>query len=109
MKVTKRKHFLDAGLDIPKHGEPAYPLDSYGDGWSSSTSAKRQTLPFTQSPTILPSHVSLRNGQHPNDSIHNGQAFNPVQNDQLTDVEENVIPNPAVDGNNSSPVVDTAF
>lgn len=97
------------GLDIPKHGEPAYPLDSYGDGWSSSTSAKRQTLPFTQSPTILPSHVSLRNGQHPNGSIHNGQAFNPVQNDQLTDVEENVIPNPAVDGNNSSPVVDTAF
>ncbi|RMX43323.1 hypothetical protein pdam_00014952 [Pocillopora damicornis] len=97
------------GLDIPKHGEPAYPLDSYGDGWSSSTSAKRQTLPFTQSPTILPSHVSLRNGQHPNGSIHNGQAFNPVQNDQLTDVEENVIPNPAVDGNNSTPVVDTAF
>lgn len=97
------------GLDIPKHGEPAYPLDSYGDGWSSSTSAKRQTLPFTQSPTILPSHVSLRNGQHPNGSIHNGQAFNPVQNDQLTDVEENVIPNPAVDGNNSSPVVDTSF
>ncbi|XP_029185177.2 putative ammonium transporter 1 isoform X1 [Acropora millepora] len=22
------------GLDIPKHGEPAYPLDSYGDGWT---------------------------------------------------------------------------
>ncbi|XP_027047257.1 putative ammonium transporter 1 [Pocillopora damicornis] len=22
------------GLDIPKHGEPAYPLASYGDGWS---------------------------------------------------------------------------
>lgn len=22
-----------AGLDIPKHGEPAYPLESYGHGW----------------------------------------------------------------------------
>ena len=28
---------LDAGLDIPKHGEPAYPFASYGDGWSGST------------------------------------------------------------------------
>ncbi len=24
------------GLDIPKHGEPAYPLESYGDGWSAA-------------------------------------------------------------------------
>ncbi|XP_063960880.1 putative ammonium transporter 1 [Lytechinus pictus] len=24
------------GLDIPKHGEPAYPLESYGHGWAES-------------------------------------------------------------------------
>ena len=23
-----------AGLDIPKHGEPAYPWESYGHGWT---------------------------------------------------------------------------
>ncbi len=22
------------GLDIPKHAEPAYPMDAYGDGWN---------------------------------------------------------------------------
>ena len=24
------------GLDVPKHGEPAYPYSSYGDGWGES-------------------------------------------------------------------------
>ncbi len=27
---------LIAGLDIPKHGEPAYPLESQGDGWTAT-------------------------------------------------------------------------
>ena len=26
--------FSLTGLDIPKHGEPAYPVASYGDGWT---------------------------------------------------------------------------
>ena len=26
--------FSLTGLDIPKHGEPAYPIASYGDGWT---------------------------------------------------------------------------
>ena len=25
--------FFSTGLDIPKHGEPAYPADAYGHGW----------------------------------------------------------------------------
>ena len=25
---------IASGVDIPKHGEPTYPLDSYGDGWT---------------------------------------------------------------------------
>ena len=29
--------FSVIGLDIPKHGEPAYPVASYGDGWSAGT------------------------------------------------------------------------
>ena len=24
---------VSLGLDVPKHGEPAYPSSSYGDGW----------------------------------------------------------------------------
>ena len=101
--------FLELGLDIPKHGEPAYPLESYGDGWNESPSAKRQTFPFTQHPPILQSHVSLRNGQPPNGSKRNGQVSTPVQNDQISNIEENVIRNPAVDGIKPSHMVDTAF
>ncbi|XP_022793779.1 putative ammonium transporter 1 [Stylophora pistillata] len=97
------------GLDIPKHGEPAYPLESYGDGWNESPSAKRQTFPFTQHPPILQSHVSLRNGQPPNGSKRNGQVSTPVQNDQISNIEENVIRNPAVDVIKPSHMVDTAF
>ena len=26
------------GLDIPKHGEPAYPLSAYGHGWATDAS-----------------------------------------------------------------------
>uniref|UniRef100_A0A1I8F2R6 Ammonium_transp domain-containing protein n=1 Tax=Macrostomum lignano TaxID=282301 RepID=A0A1I8F2R6_9PLAT len=28
------------GLDIPKHGEPAYPLAAYGHGWEENTTSK---------------------------------------------------------------------
>ena len=39
MRVTDIKtrglsYFLP-GLDIPKHGEPAYPAEAWGDGWGS--------------------------------------------------------------------------
>ncbi|PFX23664.1 putative ammonium transporter 1 [Stylophora pistillata] len=38
LRVTKQlrvsPEIEEIGLDIPKHGEPAYPLDSYGNGWS---------------------------------------------------------------------------
>ena len=47
-------NFFVLGLDIPKHGEPAYPLASYGDGWSESPSAPRQTLPFSHSNGVTP-------------------------------------------------------
>ena len=46
--------FFVLGLDIPKHGEPAYPLASYGDGWSESPSAPRQALPFSHSNGVTP-------------------------------------------------------
>ncbi len=35
-----RKHFMlaCAGLDLPKHGEPAYPVASWGDAWGEAWS-----------------------------------------------------------------------
>ena len=33
MAVNKMSNVLFAGLDIPKHGEPAYPIEAYGHGW----------------------------------------------------------------------------
>lgn len=43
------------GLDIPKHGEPAYPLDSYGDGWTTE-SLSAQPLPYVHKSN---SHLNL--------------------------------------------------
>ena len=56
------------GLDIPKHGEPAYPLASYGDGWGSGKSPATETmeLPFT---------LQLKSA-----SPHEGPSPTPVQN-----------------------------
>ncbi|XP_027047249.1 putative ammonium transporter 1 isoform X2 [Pocillopora verrucosa] len=58
LRVTKQlrvsAEIEEKGLDIPKHGEPAYPLASYGDGWSESPSAPRQTLPFSHSNGVTP-------------------------------------------------------
>ena len=52
------------GLDIPKHGEPAYPLESYGDGWGSgeSPAAQRHSLPFTTRLNIV---GPTQNGHNP--------------------------------------------
>ena len=53
---------LVAGLDIPKHGEPAYPLASYGDGWSSESPPTPKHLPYTY------------NG-HANEAVQNGRPL----------------------------------
>ena len=55
-KVTNLTFFF-LGLDIPKHGEPAYPLESYGDGWGSGKSPTADTmeLPFTLQLKTTPS------------------------------------------------------
>ena len=36
-------------MDIPKHGEPAYPIESYGDGWTEITAQAFKKLPYTKS------------------------------------------------------------
>ncbi|XP_068672479.1 putative ammonium transporter 1 [Montipora foliosa] len=46
------------GLDIPKHGEPAYPLDSYGDGWTAD-SLSTQPLPCMHKSTAQLSLVLM--------------------------------------------------
>ena len=52
------KFLFFLGLDIPKHGEPAYPLESYGDGWGSGKFPTGETmeLPFTLQLKTTPSH-----------------------------------------------------
>lgn len=56
------------GLDIPKHGEPAYPLSSYGHGWSESPSAPRQNFPFYQTNDV-PQAVEVKSNQ--DGGVHN--------------------------------------
>ena len=38
------KFLFTLGFGIPKHGEPAYPLESYGDGWGSGKFPTAETL-----------------------------------------------------------------
>ena len=59
---------LSLGLDIPKHGEPAYPLSSYGHGWSESPSAPRQNFPFYQTNGV-PQAVEVKSNQ--DGGVHN--------------------------------------
>ncbi|KAJ7373671.1 ammonium transmembrane transporter [Desmophyllum pertusum] len=81
-------------LDIPKHGEPAYPLASYGHGWGSgSPSARRKSFPFNHNPstqvnldpvqngTPLHNPAPAPNGQPQVIHVQNGQ---PQSNDNLS-------------------------
>jgi len=38
---------LFEGLDIPKHGEPAYPADAYGHGWEEKGDTVRNMIKST--------------------------------------------------------------
>ena len=38
VSISQNQNYFESffnfqGLDVPKHGEPAYPYSSYGDGW----------------------------------------------------------------------------
>lgn len=81
------------GLDIPKHGEPAYPLDSYGDGWSAET-LSAQPLPYIHKST---SHLNIAPVNGHNQISPNGKG---VANQGVVVVE-----NPAVVPENNT----TAF
>ena len=48
---------LSAGLDVPRHGEPAYPLASYGDGWGGDGSSDMIGNPAV----ILKNRASVNN------------------------------------------------
>lgn len=82
--------FLRLGLDIPKHGEPAYPLDSYGDGWSSD-SLSAQPLPYIHKST---SHLNIAPVNGHNQISPNGKG---VPNQGVVVVE-----NPAVAPDNTT-------
>lgn len=84
------------GLDIPKHGEPAYPPASYGDGWGSgeSPTAQKQNLPFTTHANIV-------------GPTHNGHNPSPVK--IVAPVQEQGISNNGLGISDGLPTVDTAF
>ena len=52
---------IASGLDIPKHGEPAYPLESYGDGWTEQP-VPLKTIPFVHKSTSQLNLAHLQNG-----------------------------------------------
>ena len=41
---SKNANFVFSGLDIPKHGEPAYPAKAWGDGWGEFLKASHHGL-----------------------------------------------------------------
>ena len=84
------------GLDIPKHGEPAYPPASYGDGWGSceSPTAQKQNLPFTTQLNIV-------------GPTHNGHNPAPVK--IVAPVQEKGISNNGLGISEGLPTIDTAF
>ena len=59
------------GLDIPKHGEPAYPLESYGDGWTEITAQAFKKLPYTKSAQDL---IAMMEQGRTNEQTANGHA-----------------------------------
>lgn len=58
-------------MDIPKHGEPAYPLESYGDGWTEITAQAFKKLPYTKSAQDLMAMMEQGRGD---ESVANGHA-----------------------------------
>lgn len=66
------------GLDIHKHGEPAYPLASYGDGWGSSKSVAGETKDFH----LQLKFASPNKGVRPN-TVQNGQPSMPGSKDNV--------------------------
>ena len=58
---------MNTGLDIPKHGEPAYPQASYGHGWNEANG---------KSPSFLAAVHGLtdpESGNIPSNGINNVQ------------------------------------
>lgn len=93
------KFLFVLGLDIHKHGEPAYPLASYGDGWGSAASpaAETNSLPFTIQLKFAPPHK----GRSPT-PVQNGQSNTPSSRD-------NVIANPGAVNENPKAGTNTAL
>ncbi|KAL9955945.1 hypothetical protein ACROYT_G037351 [Oculina patagonica] len=107
LRITKQLRVSEEielkGLDIPKHGEPAYPPASYGDGWGSTTQLNLSYLVPIHNGHPLRSPAPVQNG-HSNGNhvtIQNGQNgqprlnHSPVQNSHpnTTASQENGIHN----------------
>lgn len=62
------------GLDIPKHGEPAYPVESYGNGWEPSSEEGKTSFPFYQTSINAFVYVTpTKNGQIKQPGMQHGQ------------------------------------
>ncbi|CAG5130740.1 unnamed protein product, partial [Candidula unifasciata] len=66
------------GLDIPKHGEPAYPLESYGHGYI------EQILIVAENGQLLSSDLGYPNGHTPD-----GKDVGPYETPELKVMNHN--------------------
>ncbi|XP_055998053.1 putative ammonium transporter 1 [Ostrea edulis] len=66
------------GLDIPKHGEPAYPAEAYGHGWGEKgdtlfTMVRKATQGYSSTIKLAPSELSLGNVSVPSSNTDKTQ------------------------------------
>eukprot|EP00057_Strongylocentrotus_purpuratus_P030534 XP_781954.1 PREDICTED: putative ammonium transporter 1 isoform X1 [Strongylocentrotus purpuratus] len=64
------------GLDIPKHGEPAYPLASYGNGWEDESV-------IDASPVRPPPSYKMNGNSHDNKAYSLGETQNSVDHEHI--------------------------
>jgi hypothetical protein len=85
-----------SGLDIPKHGEPAYPLASYGDGWTNLPPGIPLSPNFLANLHVLGNAAEAGNG-HVLNGTSNGIKLKSIQSKRPN---EEGITNPGIENEN---------
>lgn len=81
------------GLDIPKHGEPAYPVESYGNGWEIPSEERKIPFPFYQtSITTFVNVIPTKNGQSKEPAMQHGQPGQAIYQNEQPKVNHSQIP-----------------
>nr|XP_058965913.1 putative ammonium transporter 1 [Pocillopora verrucosa] len=81
------------GLDIPKHGEPAYPVESYGNGWEIPSEERKIPFPFYQtSITTFVNVIPTKNGTYKEPAMQHGQPGQAIYQNEQPKVNHSQIP-----------------